>query len=749
MSACHDTMPIVAEARAVSVALIGNPNVGKTTLFNGLTGLRHRVGNYPGTTVERKLGLLHLNSTRVHLVDLPGCYSLSATAPDEQIAADALTGFVAWEDHPALVVCVVDASNIRRNLLLVHQVMDLGIPIVVALNLVDEARNLGVEIDADDLSRRLGVPVVPTVARRGLGIPELLLAIEARLAQRAPAPSVNWPAPVEEATRLVQDRIRSTSNVALSPGQARRFLFDTNTKAYRFVGLPPESAHALLEDARNTVRKGGWNPLPAEALILYQRIDAAVAGLDLQLKRSGVRGTESIDGLLTHRVWGLVVFFALMYLVFESLYSWASPMMDVIDWSFGAIGATVGGWLESVPVLQSFIVDGVISGVGSVLVFLPQIALLFFFLGVLEDSGYLARAAFLMDRVLSWTGLSGKSFVPMLSCYACAVPGIMAARTIQDPTTRLITILVSPLMSCSARLPVYVLLIGAFVEPRYGPGWAGAALFFVHLFGLIVAIPVAVLLKRLLPKQTDSHFLLEMPPYRVPQFKGVLWHVWLKAREFIKQAGSIILLISVIIWALLYFPRPDAVRERVTAQFVSETAAAQGEAPAAIASQLESGDAALGGQFEKRLSAAYIEQSWLGRFGKLVQPVFDPAGMDWKLTVGVISSFPAREVIVSTLGIIYGLGDAADESSPSLREKMAAQKWQDGPRIGEPIFTMPAVWAVMVFFALCMQCGATLAVIARETNKWWSVFTFFYMTALAWVAAVATYQGLTWLGRLL
>jgi ferrous iron transport protein B len=325
----------------------------------------------------------------------------------------------------------------------------------------------------------------------------------------------------------------------------------------------------------------------------------------------------------------------------------------------------------------------------------------------------------------------------------------MAARTIQDPTTRLITILVSPLMSCSARLPVYVLLIGAFVEPRYGPGWAGAALFFVHLFGLLVAIPVAVLLKRLLPRQTDSAFLLEMPPYRVPQFKGVLWHVWLKAREFIKQAGSIILLISVIIWALLYFPRPDAVRERVTAQFVSETAAAQGGAPAAIEGQLATGDSPLGTQLEKRLSAAYVEQSWLGRFGKLVQPVFAPAGIDWKLTVGVISSFPAREVIVSTLGIIYELGDSADESSPSLREKMAAQKWQDGPRLGEPVFTMPTVWAVMVFFALCMQCGATLAVIARETNKWWSVFTFCYMTALAWLAAVATYQGLAWLGRIL
>jgi len=726
-----------------SVALAGNPNVGKTTLFNALTGLRHHVGNYPGTTVERKFGILNAGQRRIRLLDLPGCYSLAASAPDEQIAADALAGFSAIEERPAAVICVVDATNIRRNLVLAHQIMDLGYPIVIALNLMDEAVALGVRVDAADLSRRLGVPVVPTVARSGRGVEALLLALDEALERQPPPPEVDWPAAIGEATRMVQAEVADEGHPAVTSGQARRFVFNTTQHRQHGLGFSPERAAALRERARMHIRRSGRNPLPAESITLYRQIDAALAGLDLRLKRDGVRGTESIDRLLTHKVWGLVIFASVMFFLFQLLYTGAGPLMDGVDWAFSAAGGVFDQWLAPWPILRSFVVDGAISGVGSVLIFLPQIALLFLFLGILEDSGYLARAAFLMDRGLRWSGLSGKSFVPMLSCYACAVPGIMATRTISDPTTRLLTIIVSPLMSCSARLPVYVLLIGAFVEPRFGAAWAGVALFAAHIIGILAALPLSLALKKLLPPASESAFLLEMPPYRVPVLRGVLWRVWMKARDFIVQAGSVILAISLIVWALLAFPRPAEVRESVTLEFIAQTASASAVPPSRIRAGLDAGDAGLEETLDRKLNAVYLEQSWLGRFGKLVQPVFAPAGFDWKITVGILSSFPAREVIVSTLGIIYGLGDETDESSTSLRGSMAAQLWTSGPKTGTPIFTFPTVCALLVFFALCMQCGATIAVIARETSRWWALVTFCLLTAIAWVAAVAAYQGLS------
>lgn len=732
-----------------SVALAGNPNVGKTTLFNALTGLRHRVGNYPGTTVERKFGLLTLGQKRIRLLDLPGCYSLAASAPDEEIAAGALTGFATVDDRPAVVICVVDATNIRRNLILAHQIMDLGYPIVVALNLMDEAETLGVQVNAEDLSLRLGVPVVPTVARSGKGVDALLATIGELLDRQVPAPAVEWPAAIQEAAELVQVEVVAKGHPAITPGQARRFLFNTDPNRHRWLGLSREAAETLLERARLHIRHSGVNPLPAEAMTLYRRIDTALAGLDLRLKRDGIRGTESIDRILTHRVWGLVIFAAIMILLFQLLYTGAVPLMDGVDWIFGTAGGVMNQWLAPWPLVRSFIVDGALSGMGSVLVFLPQIALLFLFLGILEDSGYLARAAFLMDRSLRWSGLSGKSFVPMLSCYACAVPGIMATRTISDPTTRLLTIIVSPLMSCSARLPVYVLLIGAFIEPRFGAAWAGAALFGAHVIGILVALPLSLTLKRLLPPASESAFLLEMPPYRVPVLRGILWRVWVKARDFIFQAGSIILAISLIVWALLAFPRPEEVRENVTQAFVTQTAAASNESPEKIQQALAGGDADLKSELEHKLNAAFLEQSWLGRFGKFVQPVFAPAGFDWKITVGILSSFPAREVIVSTLGVIYGLGNDMDESSKSLRSNMAVQLWTSGPRAGAPVFSLATVCSLLVFFALCMQCGATVAVIARETNRAWAIGTFCLLTGIAWLCAVATYQTLFWVERLM
>jgi len=386
------------------------------------------------------------------------------------------------------------------------------------------------------------------------------------------------------------------------------------------------------------------------------------------------------------------------------------------------------------------VVDGIIAGAGGVIVFLPQIFILFFFIGLLEDTGYLARAAFLMDKLFGWCGLNGKSFVPLLSSYACAIPGVMAARTMEDPKARLTTILMAPFMSCSARLPVYVLLIGAFIEPFYGAAVAGWVLLGMHFVGLAVALPLAWLMNRVILRTRPLPFILEMPPYRTPRWRDLLTRMWERGREFLVRAGTIILALSVIIWALLYFPRDPEVGVLETAAFLQESARTSGPTIGEIESQLADEDSSASQTLANRIQSAYVEQSYLGRFGRTVQPLFALAGFDWKITVGVLSSFPAREVIISTLGIIYRLGADLDEKTEAMREVMADERWTTGPLTGRPVFTVPVVLSIMVFFALCMQCGATMAVIAKELNWRWAVASFVGMTALAWIAAVAVYQ---------
>jgi len=409
--------------------------------------------------------------------------------------------------------------------------------------------------------------------------------------------------------------------------------------------------------------------------------------------------------------------------------------MDLIETCTGWAQDQVSPLLEGTPMLQSLVSDGIIAGVGGVVVFLPQILLLFLFIAVLEDTGYLARAAFLMDKLFGWCGLNGKSFVPLLSGYACAIPGVMAARTLEDPKARLTTILMTPFMSCSARLPVYVLLIGAFVEPVHGPIVAGWTLFLMHFVGAAVAMPLAWIMNRCILRITAQPFILEMPDYRVPTFQNVVIRMWERGREFLVRAGTVILAFSVIIWALLYFPRPESVAEEATATFLAANQATPG-----LAAALEDPESALSQKLAHRVEGAYIEQSYLGQFGKFAQPVFDPAGFDWKITVGVLSSFPAREVIIATMGIIYNLGADVDEGSDDLRSILANEKWHDGPRAGQPVYTLPVVFALMVFFALCMQCGATVAVVAKELSWSWAIGSFVFMTATAWVAAVVIYQ---------
>lgn len=704
----------------LAVALVGNPNTGKSTLFNALTGLRQRVGNYPGVTVARKSGLCDLGDGRkVELVDLPGLYSLAAASPDEQVVTDALAGKIAGERVPDVIVLVADATNLLRNLFLASQLAELGRPAVLVLNQADVAREQGLRIDTAQLSARLGgIPVVLASAWKGEGVADVRRAIARAADERRLLPPVVWPANIAAALAELTRAVAADTGSAVSSAEAQRLLFDTNATLPERLGWDKERRDPAIRAAREQVRRSGYNPLAAEPLVHYERLRKALEGVVTEGTGRAGR-TAAVDRLLLHRVLGPILFLGIMLGMFASVFWLAKFPMGWIQAGVDALKGVVGPSLDATPMLQSLVTDGLLGGVGAFLVFLPQILILFLFVGLLEDSGYMARAAFIMDRLFSWCGLNGKSFVPMLSGFACAIPGLLSTRTIEDPKARLATAFVVPFMSCSARFPVYALMCAAFIGPLYGPGWESAVMVGMHCVGLLFAVPTAFVLTRLVLKVKPQPFVLELPRYQLPKPRDVLWRMWQNAAEFISKAGTVIFAITLVVWALSYFPRDPGVADRVRAA-----------EPTASAEVLAA-----------RTQAAYIEQSWMGRFGKAVQPVFDPCGFDWKITVGVLASFPAREVIVSTLGVTYSVGEGAEADSGHLQQAMRDAKWSTGPRAGTPIFSLAAVLALMVFFALCSQCGPTVATLAQETGGWrWAVGSFLYMTALAWIVAALVYQ---------
>ncbi len=743
------------------VAIIGNPNTGKTTLFNALTGLRQRVGNYPGVTVAKKSGRLTLqDGTAVEIIDLPGIYSLAAQSLDERVALDVLCNHVADTPPPDALLVVCDVTNLLRNLFLPAQLAELGIPMVIALNHADEARKRGMRVDVNLLSQRLGgVPVVLCSAAHAEGVADVRAALRSLRENPVKPARVEWEPAVLNAIAGVRDAIARDTGKNLSEAEVQRVLFDANSPVLDRLAWPQGKREPVLHEARELIRRAGFNPFAVEALRHYDRLGKVLAGVITEGSKAATR-THKIDAVLLHRFWGVVIFLLSSFAVFLSIFWLAKFPMDLIAAGVDAAKGGVGGlaWLADKPMLHSLLTDGVVGGVGAFIVFLPQILILFFFISLLEDTGYMARAAFLMDKLFSWCGLNGKSFVPLLSGYACAVPSIMGTRTIEDPKARAATAFVIPFMSCSARFPVYALMIGAFIAPKYG-AWVGSFVMVgMHLLGILVAVPTAFVATRFFLKVRPQPFVLEMPRYQRPRMKDTLWRMWQNAREFIEKAGTIIFAITVIVWALTWFPRDAAVEARVKSGYAAELSSERkitvAEAvklidmpapePANGVGETKSDETAApvvpSVELDRRTQAAFVEDSYLGRFGKAVQPVFDPAGFDWKITVGVLASFPAREVIVSTLGITYSLGEGAGEENADLRHVLAGSVWQDGPRKGTPVFTIPVAIALMAFFALCSQCGSTLATLARETGTRWAVASFLYMTALAWLAAVAIYQ---------
>lgn len=726
------TLPVAEQTRTLKIALIGNPNTGKSTLFNALAGMQSLVGNYPGVTVEKKIGRVHWEGKVIDLVDLPGTYSLSPRTKDEMVSVDVLLG--RQKDVGALdaVICIADASNLERNLYLVSQVLDLGLPTVLVLNMCDVARSRGTTIDVEALQRTLGIPVVATEAHRRRGLDEVREAIVAA-AQRDPATNPRpFPSVFYEECDSLGQQLAEWGETDVPVYLRERLILDVggHVESY-FAHRHRHQLPGYLAAARERLKEAGCRVPVIEAKVRYAWARSALTDVVTHAPERRTTGSDRIDRILTHRWVGLLIFCALMFVVFQAIYQWAGPFMAAIESGQEWIASQITDVMAPGP-LRSLLVDGVIAGVGGVLVFLPQIVFLFFFIALLEDCGYMARAAFLMDKLMTRVGLSGKSFVPLMSSFACAIPGVMATRVIENRRDRMITILIAPLMSCSARLPVYLLLIAAFIPPAtYLNGWVslhGLVLFGISSLGALVAIPVAWILKKTFFKGETPPFVMELPTYKWPSPRIVLYRVYDRGKAFVTRAGTLIFATTIVIWACGYFPGDHTQLNRVQAE-IEQLADSNDPAAEARLDELV--------QEQNRLSGELIAGSILGRVGHAIEPAVEPLGWDWKIGVGVIASFPAREVIIATLGTIYSLGGDVDEADEGLMGAMRAAEWPDGRKV----YGVPVALSVMVFFALCAQCAATLMVIKRETNSWlWPTFTFGYMTTLAYVGAFVTYQ---------
>ncbi|MEI6598149.1 MAG: ferrous iron transport protein B, partial [bacterium] len=602
-------------AKEITVALVGNPNTGKSTLFNALTGLRQKVGNYPGVTVARKSGRCDCgDGLIVELVDLPGLYSLAAASPDEQVVTDVLLGSLEGSQQPDAIVVVLDATNLLRNLFLASQLAELNLPLALVLNQADVAHEHGLKIDTQLLSQRLGgVPVVLTSAWKGEGIASVRRAIAEVLNKKTKLARLTWPAQVESGLETIVRAVQADTGRAPSMADAQRILFSSDAHTSNRLGWKLTQRETVVRQARDQVRAAGFNPLAAEPLIHYAHLRKVLDGVT-----SGGAGKQgnaaALDRVLLHRVMGPILFTGIMLGLFASVFWVAKFPMQWIQAGVDFLKSVAAPALAGTPMLQSLVTDGIIAGVGAFVAFLPQILILFLFVGILEDSGYMARAAFIMDRLFSWCGLNGKSFVPLLSGFACAIPGLLSTRTIEDPKARLATAFAVPFMSCSARFPIYALMCAAFIGPLYGPGWESVVMVGMHCVGLLFAVPTSFVLTRFILKVKPQPFVLELPRYQMPKPRDVLWRMWQNAAEFISKAGTVIFAITIIIWALCYFPRDAQMAEKIRA------------AEPALSSR----------ELQARTQAAMIEQSWMGRFGKAVQPVFDPCGFDWKITVGVL-----------------------------------------------------------------------------------------------------------------
>ncbi len=707
--------------RISRVALVGNPNSGKSSLFNALTGMNQRVGNFPGVTVDKKTGRCRLTPQHeADLLDLPGTYSLYPKSLDERVIIDLLYNRKG-DQYPDFVIVTADASNLRRNLLLFTQLADLQIPAVLVLTMMDVAEARGVRVDVEALSRELGVPVVPLNARRNIG----LMALKIVVAQNPP-PSAEAPfyAIPDELLVLVR-QIRYYFELR------NDYLALLYAHQWRHLSHLTDDDRAYLRELTDRYQFKSVDQQAQETIARYARLnDILLDTVRVERAERGESASNRLDQVLTHRIWGYVIFVVVLMLLFQAVFKVAQVPMELIDTGVAKLNAAIQAWAPAGP-LTSLLTDGVLAGLGGVLIFIPQIALLFFFIAILEESGYMARVTFLMDRVMRPFGMSGKSVVPLISGAACAVPAVMAARTIESWKDRMITIFVTPLISCSARLPVFTILVALVVPDRAVFGllsMRGLALMGLYALGFAGALVSGLLLRLVLKARGGkSYFIMEFPTYQWPRWKNVGITIWQKVNAFVFEAGKVIVAISVILWVLATYGPPGR-QDRATANIRAYYAAAmRGDIKAEPNEE----------RFEAEIAAIRLENSYAGIFGHAIEPVIRPLGFDWKIGIALLTSFAAREVFVGTMSTIYAVGQNAADDPLTVQQKLADAKDANGA----PFFTPARAFSLLVFYVFAMQCMSTIAVVRRETNSWrWPFAQLIWMSGLAYFAALLTYQ---------
>ena len=719
--------PYVSEAgKTIKVALAGNPNSGKTTLFNHASGSHERVGNYGGVTVDAKVAVMKKDGYYINIVDLPGTYSITGYSPEELFVNNHII-----DKKPDIVVNVVDASNLERNLYLTTQLIDMNIRVVIALNMYDEIEKKGVEFDYESLGKMIGIPIIPTVSHKGKGIESLFSKIIEVYEDRDPtvrSVSINYGMDIEDGIRSIQDEIEKHQTPG-DIGSSRYIaikLIEKDTATLKHLDKLPDMAgiESLAGSVITQLEKAyseSTSTILADAR--YGFIEGALKETH-KIKEQEKRKVLKPDDLLTHKVLGFPIFIFFMYLMFNTTFKLGSYPMDWIDSGIGALGNLIG---NSMPEswLRNLIVDGIIGGVGGVIIFLPNILILFFFISLMEDTGYMARTAFILDKVMHKIGLHGKSFIPLLMGFGCNVPAIMATRTLENKSDRILTMLIAPFMSCSARLPVYVLIISAFF-----PNNQGLILFSIYSFGIMMAVIVALIMKKAAFFKKEVPFVMELPPYRIPTLKNTTMHMWFKAKQYVKKMGTVILVASVVVWALGYFPREVSFSQDYDRQ-IEMLAAAQ-------STDIEAAEEIT--RLNLLKDSERQEQSYIGRLGHFVTPVIEPLGFDWKIGVSLISGLIAKEIVVSTMGVLYHAGQDAGEDSGTLVTSLRNEVYQQGPKKGEKVYSPLVAISFMLFILIYFPCVAVIAAIRKESNWKWAVFTMVYTTTLAWIVSFIVFQ---------